>query len=169
MSSRRDDSPSRTRRKHAAESLQALGERLARLPPEVLDRLGLPERLRDALAELDRISSHEAQRRQRQFIGRLMREVDPEPLQAAIEEHDRPNREAARRFRSTERWRERLLSEGAPALQAFLAAHPAADGEALADALAAAGTGQSGAMRRLFRMLKAEVDAAEPPGDRLLE
>jgi ribosome-associated protein len=165
----RDEAPSRTRRKHQAESLQTLGERLAKLPPEVLDRLGLPERLRDALAELNRISSHEAQRRQRQFIGRLMREVDAEPLQAAIEEHDRPNREAARRFRATERWRDRLLAEGAPATQAFLAMHPSADGEVLAATLAAASEGQGGAMRRLFRLLKEEVDAAELPGGGLVE
>jgi ribosome-associated protein len=165
----RDENPSRTRRKLEAESLQTLGERLAKLPPEVLDRLCLPERLRDALAELNRISSHEAQRRQRQFIGRLMREVDPQPLQAAIEEHDRPNREAARRFRATERWRDRLLAEGVPAVKTFLALHPSVDGEALAAALAEASRGEIGASRRLFRLLKAEVDAAEPPAGGLLE
>lgn len=170
----RDDAPSKTRLKREAESLQALGEELAELPGEVLDTLGLPDRLLVALAELGRISSHEARRRQRQFIGKLMRDVDPAPLRAFLEARKRPSREAAKLFRQTEEWRDRLLAEGSSALRAFLAQHPDADEDALVATIAAAREGRSGAPKRLFRMIKAIVDAAaaqagSPRGDALLE
>jgi ribosome-associated protein len=169
-----DAPPSKTRRKREAESLQALGEQLARLPKEKLDALGLPDRLREALDALGEITSHGALRRQRQFVGRLMREVDPEPLRAALEAHAQPSREAARRFRATETWRDRLLAEGRPALAAFLAQHPGADAAALEAALEAAQQGRAGAPKRLFRMLRAELDRAagfveSPAGESLLE
>lgn len=158
MSGARPEGPSKTQRKREADALQTLGEELAGLPAEVLQGLGLPERLQQALEELPRITAHEARRRQCQFIGRLMREVDPAPLQAFIDARKRPTREAARLFRATEGWRDRLLAEGAPALQALLADYPEADKEALAETLAAAQQGRSGAPRRLFRMLKEIVD-----------
>lgn len=154
--------------------MQALGEELAGLPAELLQGLDLPERLQQALEALPRITAHEARRRQCQFIGRLMRDVDPAPLQAFLDARKRPTRQAARRFRATERWRDRLLAEGEPALRAFLADYPAADQGALAETLAAALQGRSGAPRRLFRMLKEIVDQADaqddsPRGPALLE
>jgi len=174
VSGARPEGPSKTQRKREADAMQALGEELAGLPAEVLQGLGLPERLQQALEELRHITAHEARRRQRQFIGRLMREVDPAPLQAFIDARQRPTREAARLFRATERWRDRLLAEGEPALRALLEDYPTADKEALAETLAAAQQGRSGAPRRLFRMLKEIVDqgvAQEPPprGPALLE
>lgn len=168
--SRDDDEPaSKTQRKREAEGLQALGEELAALPADVLAKLGLPDRLRQALKELSAIPSHEAQRRHRQFIGRLMRDVDPEPLRAFIEAHKRPSREAARLFRATEDWRDRLLAEGESALREFLAAYPGADAAALDETLAAARQGRSGAPKRLFRMIRAVVDQHAANGPALLE
>jgi len=158
--SARDDAPSKTRRKRDAQALQALGEELAELPPEALDTLALPERLRQAIDELAAIGSHEAQRRHRQFIGRLMRDVDPVPLQAWIDARKRPTREAARLFRITEAWRDLLCERGKPAMRAFMAEYPEADATALETALADAQAGRSGAAKRLFRMLRASIDHA---------
>lgn len=158
MSRDDDELPSKTQRKREAEGLQALGEELAGLPADVLATLELPDRLRQALEELGAIPSHEAQRRHRQFIGRLMRDVDPAPLRAFIEARKRPSREVARLFRATEDWRDRLLDEGETALHAFLAAYPGADATALDETLAAARQGRSGAPKRLFRMLRAVVE-----------
>lgn len=155
-----DEGPSKTRRKRDAEALQALGEALADLPPEALDALDLPERLRQAIDELAAIGSHEAQRRHRQFIGRLMRDVDPAPLQAFIEARARPTREAARLFRVTEAWRDHLCERGDPALRAFLAAYPRAAAAALETALNDVQAGRSGAAKRLFRLLRSSVDDA---------
>jgi ribosome-associated protein len=174
VSGARDEGPSKTRRKRDAEGMQALGEALAELPAEALADLGLPERLLQALEEYRRISSHEARRRQRQFIGKLMRDVDPEPLQAYLDDRQRPAREQARLFRLTERWRDRLVADGGPAVQEFLAAHPGVDAAALDEAVAAARAGGSGAPKRLFRMIRSILDdeaasRGSPRDDALLE
>ena len=170
----RDDAPSKSQLKREAAALQSLGEQLAELPAEQLDALDLPDRLRQALEQLRGITSHEARRRQRQFIGKLMRDLDPEPLQAFIDAHRRPSREAARLFRVTETWRDRLLAEGDAAVRAFLAAYPDADPAALQDAVIAARQDRSGAPKRLFRMLRAVVEEqatgrGSPGGATLLE
>lgn len=174
MSKELEEGPSKTRRKRDAEALQSLGEALAELPGDVLATLDLPDRLLQALEDYGRITSHEARRRQRQFIGKLMRDVDPAPLQAFLEGRQRPAKEQARLFRLSERWRDRLAVEGAPALEAFLAAYPGAVAAELADAVAAAREGRSGASRRLFRMVRTIIEtgapaAGSPRGDALLE
>jgi ribosome-associated protein len=76
--------PSKTERKRAMHELQALGEELCAIDPARLAELALPESLADAIAEARNITRHEARRRQLQFIGRLMRDVDPEPIRAAL-------------------------------------------------------------------------------------
>ena len=80
----RAERPSRSARKRAALAAQKLGEALVHLKPVELDALGLPEELRAALAEARRLTSRAALARQRQYIGRLMRDVDPEPLERAL-------------------------------------------------------------------------------------
>ena len=113
------------------DELQALGEALVRVDPRRLTDLDLPERLLDAIGETRRITQHEARRRQLQFIGRLMREVDASSIRARLAEwNDAPNREKAR-LHAIERWRERLLVESG-ALRALCAEHPSADRSALA-------------------------------------
>src|SRR5271166_3037443 len=117
---------SKTRRKQEMSALQALGEALLRVGPARRAELALPERLRDALDAAQRITQREARRRQLQFIGRLMREVDAAPIRARLAQWaDAPNAEKAR-LHAVERWRERLLS--APAsLEALCAEQPHAD------------------------------------------
>jgi ribosome-associated protein len=156
--------PSRTQLKREAEALQSLGEALATLPAEALDGLDLPEKLRQALDELGRMSAHGALRRQRQYVGKLMRDVDPEPLRRALEASRQPARDQARRFKEAEAWRERLLEGGQEVLARFLAEHPAADADALAAALLDARAGRPGAPRRLFRRIREAMDAPRGPG-----
>jgi ribosome-associated protein len=76
--------PSRSARKRAAEAAQDLGEELIRLKEYELDAIELPEELREAIREARRITSRAAGARQRQFIGRLMRLIDPAPIEAAL-------------------------------------------------------------------------------------
>lgn len=115
-------------------ALQDLGEELIAAPDELLDRLGLPERLADAIREARRITSRSAMVRQRQFIGKLMRGIDPDPVRAALAARGAVDRAAAARFQRIEQWRDRLLAEGDTALAALLAEHPS---RALLAALAA--------------------------------
>jgi ribosome-associated protein len=79
--------PSKTERKRAMHELQALGEELCGVDPAWLAELALPESLADAIERARGITRHEARRRQLQFIGRLMRDVDPEPIRAALLRH----------------------------------------------------------------------------------
>lgn len=72
------ESVSRSQKKRDSLALQKLGERLAKIPAAQRARLPLPEDLRDALDEYDRLSGYEARRRQIQFIGRIMREANQE-------------------------------------------------------------------------------------------
>jgi ribosome-associated protein len=76
--------PSKSARKREAHALQKLGEELVALRAVELARLPLPETLRDAIDEARRLTSRGALARQRQYIGKLMRDIDVEPILAAM-------------------------------------------------------------------------------------
>lgn len=80
-----DDTPSRSARKRMSHDLRRLGEELVELRPQRLHALPLPERLQEAIAEARRLTSFGARRRQVQFVGKLMRQLDDEAV-AAIRE-----------------------------------------------------------------------------------
>jgi ribosome-associated protein len=122
--------PSKTQRKQEMAALQQLGEELLRLTPGQLARIELPDNLRDALHEAHRITAHEGRRRQIQYIGRLMRQVDPEPIRQALGDATGESRAAVALMHRCERLRDRLLDDDA-ALTEFLAQHPGADGQHL--------------------------------------
>ena len=128
---------SKTRRKQAMHALQDLGEALVALDPRRLAALALPERFVDAIELARKTTRHEARRRQMQYIGRLMRELDPEPIRAALTAWAQgPERERAH-FAALEQWRDRLLQE-TDAVEAFAAAFPQVDRISLASRVAAA-------------------------------
>jgi ribosome-associated protein len=77
--------PSKSQRKRDAHALQKLGERLVQMRAAELATLPLPESLREAIDEARRLTSRAALARQRQYIGKLMREVELAPLEAALE------------------------------------------------------------------------------------
>ncbi|HEX6321559.1 MAG TPA: ribosome biogenesis factor YjgA [Burkholderiales bacterium] len=142
-----DDFVSKTRRKREMLELQALGAALAALPEAQLARVQLPEDLREALLEARGIRSHEAKRRQMQYVGRLMREVDPEPIRAQLAAIEGSSAQAAAAHRRLEAWRERLLEDD-EALTAFAAEHPGTDLQTL---------------RTVIRNSRKEIKAGKPP------
>jgi ribosome-associated protein len=77
--------PSKSSRKREAHALQKLGERLVRMKPADVATLPLYEQLFDAIAEARRLTSHGALSRQHQYIGKLMRDVDIEAVEAALD------------------------------------------------------------------------------------
>lgn len=79
------DTPSKSQRKRDVEALQALAIKLAKLPPAHLAQLPIPGDLLDAIEIYKGIKSNGARRRQAQFLGRVMREIDPEPILAALQ------------------------------------------------------------------------------------
>lgn len=122
--------PSKTRLKKQMHELQDIGERLIALGDEHLQELDLPERLLDAIHELRRIHKFGAQRRQMQFIGKLMREVEVGPIIAKLEAWNGTSRQHTAWLHLIERWRERLL-ESDEAMTELIAAHPHADAQHL--------------------------------------
>jgi ribosome-associated protein len=126
---------SKSARKREAASLQELGVKLSALPDQEIKALDLPDSLFVALRDLRRLPSHGAQVRQRQYIGKLMREIDPEPVLAKLAERKQRHDLEIRHFQQIERWRDRLLSEPAFAVDELLLEFPHADRAALAKLL----------------------------------
>lgn len=159
---------SKTRRKQEMHELQALGAALVELPEAQLRSLPLDDDLREAVLEAKRISSHEARRRQLQYIGRLMRDVDPAPIRAQLEALEGSSAEATARHRRLEQLRERLLTDDA-ALTELLAGHPQADAQTLRTLIRNARREQKEgkpprAFRELFRALKSLEAGSAPQG-----
>ena len=146
----RPESPSKSQKKRDALALQALGERLVELPPHQLAQLVLPQPLRDAVETARAISARGGRKRQLQYIGKLMRETDPEPIRAALARIDGTDQAASALLHRAERWRTRLLDEGEAALEAFARECPQID---------------LGAVRTLVHAAVAERAAGRPPRD----
>ena len=119
--------PSKSALKREASSLQELGVKLSALPDQEIKELDLPDNLFVALCDLKRLPSHGAQVRQRQYIGKLMRNIDPEPVLAKLAEKKLRHDSEIRRFQNIERWRDRLLSERDAAVEELLQEYPTAD------------------------------------------
>lgn len=143
-----DDRPSRSQLKRDAEALQDLGLALVELPQAKLDRVELPDQLREAIDLARRITAHGGKRRQMQFIGKLMRKFDAAPIRAQIEAMQQADRRAAQRFHVLEALRDKLLAEGDDALGELLERYPAADRQHL---------------RQLIRQAQTERDKNKPP------
>lgn len=142
------EGPSKSQKKREALELQDLGAELVKLPPAQLAELDLPEKLVDAIELARRITSHGAAKRQRQYIGGLLRDVDATPIRALLEKLRGADRASKARFQENERWRDRLIAEGDTALAEFLARRPEADRQHL---------------RRLVRDAALEASQGRPP------
>jgi ribosome-associated protein len=120
------DRISKTRRKREMHARQDLGEQLVGLTPAQLDQLTLPDVLRDAVLEAKRINKFGALRRQLQFIGRLMREVDSVAISARLEAWRGQSRQANAYLHVLERWRDRLIDSD-DALRELMTSYPDCD------------------------------------------
>jgi ribosome-associated protein len=154
-----EERPSKSERKRRSDDLQSLGEALIDLPDSELNALPLPEQLREAVLLARKITKHGGLYRQKQYIGKLMRKIDAEPIRAALDAKRERERVEALRFRRIEQWRDRLLQEGASAIERLAAEVPGIDVASVTDlverARAEQPTGDStGASRALFRLLR---------------
>ena len=108
-----DEPPSKSELKRQSRDLQDLGQALVDLPAAEFDALPVPEDLRDAIVAARRITSHGARVRQRLYIGKLLRNIDPEPIREALANRAEVDRQRVRREHAIEAWRDRLLADGA--------------------------------------------------------
>jgi len=106
--------------------LQALGADLVALSKDQLKKVDLPDDLRDAVRDAQRFTQHGAHRRQLQYIGKLMRGLDPEPIRAALDAMKGLSVEANARMHALERLRVRFL-EDETVIGEIAAEHPDAD------------------------------------------
>jgi ribosome-associated protein len=105
--------PSKSQLKREMTALQDLGEELVALSRERLAKIEMPERLRDALLDAQRFTKHEARRRQMQYVGKIMRDVDATPLRAAMDEIKGVSEAANIRQHQLERLRTSLMEDEA--------------------------------------------------------
>ncbi|MCG8436305.1 MAG: DUF615 domain-containing protein [Gammaproteobacteria bacterium] len=140
--------PSKSRQKRRAREQQALGESLIALSENSLANLALPGILLEAVLEAKRMTKHGALKRQSQYIGRIMRDIDPEPIKAALEELQGAQRESKAKDRAIEHWRDRLLTGGDEALGELVSEYPQIDRQHL---------------RRLVRAARYEAEKNRPP------
>ena len=159
MQAEEDDFISKTRRKRQMTDLQKLGAELVKLSPEVLARIEMPAELREAVTECKRFSKHEAVRRQMQYIGRIMRDLDAAPIAEQLAALQAPSRRQTALFHVAERWREEMLREPA-ALERFAREFPQADAARMGKLVSAAREEQrTGKAPKHFRQLFHAINA----------
>jgi ribosome-associated protein len=139
--------PSKTQRKQAMHDLQQLGARLIEVNAKAYAAMHLPEDLVRALNDAKKIKANGAIRRQRQYIGKLMRQIDPAAIHAYFERVDGASSAHTSWLHQLERWRDRLLADDS-ALTEFMAEHPGADVQTL---------------RTLIRNSRREQEQQKPP------
>ncbi|MDH3288257.1 MAG: DUF615 domain-containing protein [Betaproteobacteria bacterium] len=156
---------SKTRRKTQMLELQELGVELVGLDDEQLAALDLPDALRDAVVQARRITRFEAKRRQLQYIGKLMRRVDPAPIRAVLDARRARAGGQTVMLRRVETWRERLLTDQ-DGLAQLLAEQPDANVSRLRALIESARSERVEARpphsyRALFQALRALLDESD--------
>jgi len=173
---------SRTDLKKESDRLQLLGEALVNLRADLLAKLGLSDKLVDALAEAKRITNFEGRRRHMQFIGKLMRQLDENTAaaaQAALDEQHKGSAQESLVLHQAEQWRDRLIADE-DALTDWLAAFPDTDVQRLRTLIRQARKDAQGvkerpgealrhgkSYREIFRLVRAALrgDGTEEDGD----
>lgn len=169
----RSERPSRTQRKKASHELQDLGEHLVRLPESRLADIEMPESLRDAVEQYKATRSFEGKRRQMQYIGKLMRAADPEPIREAVAAFELGTARNALALHQAELWRSELIQSD-EAVTRWADEFPGSDLQQLRtlirsarkDAAEAPEKRSGRGFRELFQFVKAqlELDAAAAGG-----
>lgn len=139
---------SKSQKKRDATAAQELGKDLLTLSPEALNTIELPDTLSKALDDARRIKKNSALKRQLQYIGKLMRHMDVEPIREQYLKLTNHYRQDIKEFHQLEKWRDRLLSEGDKALEDLISEVPNTDRQHL---------------RQLIRQSAKETKLNKPP------
>ena len=163
--------PSRNELKKQMQDLQELGEAIASLPADRLDKLKIEDRLRDAIGELHRTRSFEGKRRQIQYIGKLMKHENPEPLREAVASYRVGSATDTLALHQAEYWRDQLLGAD-DALASWVKEYPATDVQQLRSLVRSArkeklepGERHGRAYRDLFKVVKEQMQAVPAADD----
>ncbi len=176
-----DTDVSKTDLKKRSDHLQDLGEQLLTLRKGLFEKLALPDILIDAIHEAKRITNFEGKRRQMQYIGKLMRKLDEDTVNAieqSIEVQHQGSAQETQRLHVAEQWRDRLIADD-QALTEWLTLAPDTDiqqaraliRQARKDAQSAPaerpGEAQrhGKAFREIFQLVRSHLDAQEGSED----
>jgi len=160
---------SKSQRRRDALEVKSLARELIKLNQAKLDRVPLDEPVRAAVAEARQIRSNVARKRQMQYVAKLLRRDDPEPILLALEQFDAEAREITGRQHRAESWRDFLVERGDPAVGELIGLRPDTDTQAIRQLIRntrreAAGNRPPASTRTLFRTLR-EMDQSEPLPD----
>lgn len=167
MSDPRDDStveiPSKSQLKRDSQKLQTLGQQLVDMPEKNLQKFTLEEPLLMAIYEARRLKSREAKRRQIQYIGKLMRSANLDTVEQTMDRLNHQSKTYRQQFAKIENWRQRIIDEGAPAIEALIEIYPDADRQQLRNLQRQANREQQHnkppvASRKLFKYLRQLAD-----------
>ena len=163
------DGPSKTQLKKEMHELQTLGEAFAALPESRIVGLPISETLIDAVMQYRRTRSHEGRRRQMQYIGKLMRVHDVEPIRQAVTDMQLGRAQDSLALHQAERWRAELIASDDAATR-WITEHPQTDVQQLRSLIRAARKDaalepekRSGrAYRELFQFIKTHPSDEQP-------
>ncbi len=152
------DGPSKSQQKRDVEALQALGEELVKLPDSQFKRMDLPDELRSAVAACRKITQNGALRRQKQYIGKIMRGLDPDPIRTQLDVFNGVSAAENLKLHQAEKWRDKLIADN-EALTLFLNSYPDTDVTHLRQVIRnardeAARSKPPKAFRELFRVIR---------------
>lgn len=153
-----DEIVSKSQRKREMTALQDMGADLVKLSRARLEKFDLPDRLLSAILEAQRLNSHGAIRRQMQYIGKVMRDVEIEPIAEQLAIVRGESSAAKAEFHALENWRARLIKND-EALTEWLSLHPDSDAQQIRQLIRnarreAAESKQPKSSRALFRLLR---------------
>jgi ribosome-associated protein len=139
---------SKTEKKREATYLQEIGVKLTRLSVDQLDRIEMPQEMRDAVDHAKSITNHGGLRRQLQYIGTIMRNIDHSLIEETVHDIENAQLREVMLFKEIEVWRDRLIGGNDSLLEEILAKHPETDRQQLT---------------QLIRNAKKEAEAGKPP------
>lgn len=156
------DENSKSQRKRDMLDLQKLGETLIKLTNDQLKKMELPEILLEAIQHAKTIVANEAKRRQLQYIGRIMRNIDVEPIRATLKRMQMTHEKSTVQFHQTEQWRTDLIAQGDDKLNQFIYEYPNVDRQQLRQLVRKAqqdnkNNKNTGAEKALFKYLRGIV------------
>lgn len=142
------DGPSKSQLKRDSQALQNMGKQLVEMPEGKLGKFDLPEPLEEAIQVARKLKSREAKRRQLQYIGKLMRMLDMDVIQHTLDSMDHQSQTYRQHFAKLEDWRDKIINQGSPAIEAFVELYPNTERQQL---------------RNLQRQANREIELKKPP------
>ena len=161
-----DEWVSKSQKKRDCSAQQKISDRLLELPPDQLAHIEMPEELEQALAEAHRIRSNSALKRQRQYLGKIMRGIDSEKIENQLDAVIHRNDTNTARFKKLEKWRDRLVDNDKDVLGEIIHELPELDRHHVHNLVRQAAREASAdkppaASRKLFRYLRELAEAHE--------